>query len=55
MPAVSKSQRRFMGAEYRRKKQGKKTRTGMTLGQLHDYATTKEKDLPKRKRKKKGK
>ena len=52
MPAVSKKQRRFMGAELRRKREGKRTRTGMTLSQLEEYASTKEKGLPKRKRKK---
>ena len=55
MPSTSKRMRRFMGAEYRRKKQGKRTRTGMTLAQLADYASTPEKGLPERKRKKRKK
>lgn len=37
-PAVSEKQRRFMGAELRRKRSGKKTRTGMSEKQLRDYA-----------------
>ena len=50
--AKSVDQRRFMGAELRRKREGKRTRTGMTLSQLEEYASTKEKGLPRRKRKK---
>lgn len=38
MPAVSERQRRFMGAELGRAKAGKKTKTGMSKGQLEDYA-----------------
>ena len=38
MPAKSEKQRRFMGAELGRKRAGKKTRTGMTEGQLSKYA-----------------
>lgn len=53
MPAKSKAQRRFAGAELGRKRAGKKTRTGMTTVQLKDIAGTSEKGLPKRKRKKK--
>jgi hypothetical protein len=34
----SEKQRRFMYAEIARKEAGKRTRTGMTLGQLMDYA-----------------
>lgn len=37
MPAVSEKQRRFMGAEYGRKKAGKKTKTGMSAKQLKEY------------------
>lgn len=50
MPAVSKKQRRFMGAELRRKRAGQKTQTGMSEQQLEDFAGTKEKNLPARKR-----
>lgn len=38
MPAVSEKQRRFMGAELKRKRQGKKTKTRMTKKQLKDFA-----------------
>ena len=38
MPAVSKAQQGFMGAELARKRAGKKTRTGMSEKQLSDYA-----------------
>ena len=48
MPAVSKAQRAFMGAELGRKRAGKKTRTKMSLSQLKDFARTKEKGLPER-------
>lgn len=37
-PAVSEKQRRFMGAELRRKRQGKRTKTGMSEAQLEDFA-----------------
>jgi len=53
MPAVSKKQRQFMGAELRRKREGKKTKTKMTAAQLEEFAHTKEKGLPKKKHKKK--
>lgn len=54
MPAVSKKQQRFMGAELGRKKAGKKTKTGMSEKQLEEYASTPRKNLPTR-AKKKGK
>lgn len=38
MPATSEKQRRFMGADLARAKAGKKTRTGMSVGQLEDFA-----------------
>ena len=38
MPAVSKKQQRFMGAELARKRAGKKTKTGMNESQLQDFA-----------------
>jgi len=53
MPAVSKKQRRFMGAELARKRAGKKTKTKMTTAQLKEFASTGEKGLPKKKHKKK--
>ena len=46
MPAKSKKQRRFMGAELGRKKKGEATQTGMSTTQLEDFASTKEKGLP---------
>ena len=55
MPAKSKAQRRMMGADLARAKAGKETKTGMTLAQLSDYASTPEKGLPKRVKKGKKK
>ena len=52
MPAVSKKQQRFMGAELGRKRAGKKTQTGMSEKQLEEYASTKRKGLPAHKKKK---
>ena len=48
MPAKSKKQQRFMGAELARKRAGKKTRTGMTAKQLEEFASTKRAKLPSR-------
>lgn len=39
MPAKSEKQRRFMGAELQRKREGKKTQTDMTEEQLEDFAS----------------
>lgn len=47
MPAVSKKQQRFMGAELSRKRRGEKTQTGMSEKQLEDFARN-----PKHKKKK---
>lgn len=55
MPAVSKEQQMFMGAELRRKRAGKKTKTKMSAQQLEEFAGTKRKGLPKLKRKRKAK
>ena len=52
MPARSKAQQRFMGAELARRRAGKKTRTKMTAKQLEEFASTKRKGLPARKKKK---
>ena len=52
MPAVSKKQQRFMGAELSRKRAGKKTKTGMSAKQLKEYAATKRKGLPAKAKKK---
>ena len=49
-PAKSKAQQRFMGAELQRKRAGKKTRTGMSEKQIEEFAHTKRKELPAKKR-----
>ena len=46
MPAKSKAQQKFMGAELSRKRAGKGTKTGMSASQLEDFASTKRKGLP---------
>jgi hypothetical protein len=51
MPAVSKAQQRFMGADLARARAGKKTRTGMSAKKLKEFAGTKLKGLPARVRK----
>lgn len=38
MPAKTEKQRKFMGAELARKREGKKTKTGMSEAQLRDFA-----------------
>jgi len=50
MPAKSKAQQRFMGAELARKRAGKKTKTKMSEKQLGEFASTKRKGLPKKKK-----
>lgn len=49
MPAKSVAQQHMMGADYARAKAGKPTKTGMSMSQLHDFASTSHKGLPKRK------
>lgn len=39
MPAKTERQRRFMGAELRRAREGKKTRTGMSIHKLREFAS----------------
>jgi hypothetical protein len=39
MPAKSEKQRKFMGAELQRKREGKKTRTGMSEKELEKMAS----------------
>ena len=51
MPAKSKAQQRFMGAELARQRTGKKTKTSMTEKQLEEFASTKRKGLPAHKTK----
>ena len=53
MPARSKAQQRLMGADLARKRAGKKTVTGMSEKQLKEFAQTKRKGLPARKKKRK--
>ena len=48
MPAKSKVQQMFMGAELARKRAGKATKTGMSEKQLEDFAATKRTGLPAR-------
>lgn len=53
-PVVSKKQRGFFGAEYARKKAGKKTRTKMTRAELKRHLReSKGKKLPARSKRKK--
>jgi hypothetical protein len=37
MPAKSEKQRRFMAAEYERAKSGKKTQSGISKSDAHDF------------------
>mgnify|MGYP001611012644 CR=1 FL=1 len=53
MPAVSKKQQMFMGAELARKRAGKKTKPKMSEQQLEEFAHTKRKGLPAKAKKKK--
>jgi hypothetical protein len=42
MPAKTEKQRRFMGAELERKREGKKTQTGMSESELEKMASKPE-------------
>ncbi len=53
MPAKTKRQQRFMGAELARRRSGKKTKTGMSEQQLREFVSKKENNMPRR-RKSKG-
>jgi len=53
MPAKSKKQQMFMALELKRKREGKRTKTKMTEEQLREFAHTKRKGLPAKKRGKK--
>jgi hypothetical protein len=44
MPAKTEKQRKFMGAELERKREGKKTRTDMTEKQLEEFASKDKKE-----------
>jgi hypothetical protein len=48
MPAKSKAQQRFFGAELARERAGKKTETGLGPKELKKFAGTKHKGLPAR-------
>lgn len=54
MPATSKSQQRWAGAELARTRAGKETQTGMSEASLEDFAGTKTKQLPEKVKAKKG-
>ena len=54
MPAKSKAQQRFFGMELGRKRAEKKTVTGMSEGQLKEFAGTKRKGLVGKVKKKKS-
>lgn len=51
-PAVSRKQQQFMGADLARARAGKKTKTKMSEKQLEEFAGTKRKRLPARKKRK---
>jgi hypothetical protein len=42
MPAKSEKQRKFMGAELQRKREGKKTKTDMSEKELEKFASKKK-------------
>ena len=51
MPAVSRKQQRFFGAELSRARSGKKTRTGLGASKLREMARKPKGGFRKRKRK----
>jgi len=50
MPSVSRKQQKMMCADYGRAKRGRKTRTGMSAGQLRDFCKSRTKSKKKRKK-----
>ena len=48
MPARTEKQRRFMGAELERKREGKKTQTGMSESELEKMASKKSSSSKKK-------
>lgn len=50
MPATSKAQRKFFGMLEHNPGMAKERGVDMTKEQMHDFAATKEKGLPERKR-----
>ena len=51
MSAKSIKQQKFFGAELARKRAGKKTETGLSQAKLKEFASTKHRNLPLRKKK----
>lgn len=51
MPAKSKSQQRYMGLELEKQRKTGSNDTGMSEKQLDEFASTKRKGLPERKKK----
>ena len=51
MPARTRKQQRFMGAELARARKGKKTRTGMSVSHLRKWASKPKGGYRKRKKK----
>ena len=52
MPAKSKAQQKLAGADLARARKGQKTVTGMSKAQLEEFAATKQKGLPEKRKKK---
>ena len=48
MPAKTEKQRRFMGAELERKREGRKTQTGMSESELERMASKKSSSTKKK-------
>ena len=55
MPAKTKRQQKFMGAELSRLRSGRRTKTGMSERQLEEFARKKKEWKKKEKKGKKGK
>jgi len=51
MPARTRRQQRFMGAELSRARAGKKTKTGMSVGKLREWASKPKGGYRKKKKK----
>lgn len=51
MPAKSKAQRRYFGwLEHAPEAASQRKKSGMTKSQMHDFASTSEKNLPEKKK-----
>jgi hypothetical protein len=55
MPAKSKKQQQFFGAELARKRKGQKTETGLDVEEIKKFAGTPTKNLPTRVKPRKSK